>query len=198
VAAVAAPTPALPAFSDGEVTSAAQLNAIAANATNLYAYLQGGFRIRRPMAAVRVVKENREILTNTDTRIGWDASDIDTDNMWTGVTSEPLSVHTAGWYRVGFLASLQAVAGPATSIIAARIAVLQNGGGARNISTQAIAVGYGPGLNGLDAKTNCSAVVQLASGDQLDFWVTHTLGVTTSLANNRGGTRAYALWLGPL
>jgi hypothetical protein len=192
-----APTPALPTFAANEVTTAAQLNAVGSNATNLYSYLQGGFRVRRPMVAVRVTKENREIVTNTDTRIGWDAVDFDTDNMWTGVVSEPLRINTAGWYRLGFQAMLQPITAAAGAILAARLAIWTSTLGARSLSAQAIAVSYGPGLSGVGSKANCSQVVYLPATYEVDFWVTHTLGATAALDNSFGGTRGYALWLGP-
>ena len=189
------PSPALPTFSDGQVTTAAQLNAIASNANNLYSYLQGGKRIRRPMCAVRVVKENRELPTNVDVRIGWDQVDIDTDNMWSGVESEPIRIHTAGWYRVALQASLQPATAAANTVLAARIAFWNTG--THSPSSQSIAVGYGPALTGLGSVTSCSTVAYLPADYQFDFYVTHNMGVTAALDNAFGGTRGYALWLGP-
>lgn len=191
-----APTPALPTFSAGEVTTAAQLNAVSSNATNMYSYLQGGFRVRRPMVSVRVTKENREIATNTDTRIGWDAADFDTDNMWTGVESEPIRINTGGWYRLGFQACLQPITAAAGSIVVARIGAW-TGSGARSISAQSIAVSYGPGLVGVGTKANCGQVAYLTAGYQIDFYVTQNMAATAALDNAFGGTRGFALWLGP-
>lgn len=187
------PTFVLPTFSDGQVTFAGQLNALASNITDLYSCLQGGMRIRRPMCVARVTKENREVPTSTDMRIGWDQVDIDTDNMWSGVESEPIRIRTAGVYRVGFQAALQPATAAANSVLAARIAFWSTG--THSPSSQSTAVSYGPAVSGLGSVTNCSSVMFLPVGYQLDFYVTHTMGVTAALDNAFGGTRAYVLWL---
>lgn len=92
-----APAPAIPSFVDGQVVHQGDLNALAQNLTNLYAYNQGGFRTQRPCV---IAKQNNSQPVNnqTDTLLTFNAAPVNTDNMWVVSAPDRLTIQTAGIY----------------------------------------------------------------------------------------------------
>src|ERR1043165_6085029 len=91
------PTPTIPTFTDGMIVHAADLNALAANLTNLYNYNQAGFVSQRPCVIAKQTT-GQTLATNTDTLINFQSAAINTDNMWTASVPNQFTIQHAGIY----------------------------------------------------------------------------------------------------
>src|SRR4051812_47309331 len=91
------PTPTIPAFTDGMIVHAADLNALAANLTNLYQYNQAGFVSQRPCVIARQTS-GQSIPNNTNTLLNFQTAAINTDNMWTAALPNTITIQHAGIY----------------------------------------------------------------------------------------------------
>jgi hypothetical protein len=187
---VTAPTPALPSFVDGTAPSAGDLNALTTNINNLYGYGQGGFRTLRPMVVLRTTR-SRTLPNNADTVMQWDVDDVDTDDMWTGIVSEVVSINTAGVYRVGLQVAADANPGSKT-LLAGRILLNGTSG-----SADAISSSFAPYEALTSSIVSVSVVAPLAAGDELRFSAIQQSGSTVNLGLGSGGSRAFALWVSP-
>jgi hypothetical protein len=93
------PSPAIPSFVDGTVVHQADLNALASNLTNLYAYNQAGFFTQRPSVLVKATS-GQTVANNTHTIVAFQSSLINTDNMWTASLPNQFTIQHAGMYWV--------------------------------------------------------------------------------------------------
>jgi hypothetical protein len=93
------PTPAIPSFTDGTVVNASNLNALAANLTNLYNYNQASFISQRPAVQTKQTT-GQSIPVTTDTLVNFQSATINTDNMWTASVPNTITIQHAGIYWV--------------------------------------------------------------------------------------------------
>jgi hypothetical protein len=94
---------ALPSFADGQIVTAANLNAVRQNIDNLSLISTGRLaqegKSARPGVRLRLL--NKQLVQkSTTSTIAWELSQRDTDFMWTSTRPNQLTVRTAGWYRV--------------------------------------------------------------------------------------------------
>jgi hypothetical protein len=190
-----APTPPIPTFANGQTDTTTRLNDLSANLGDLYDYTQGGFRTRRPICVVRMTRENREVPSNTDRLLQWDATDVDTDHMYSNIFSEIIEIQTPGLYRVGLQVALQPITAPDTAIAACRLGLINSVSTAD--AAQTFAVGFGPYISGLGAGLHCSVTGGFLRGNRIGAFLTHTAGAAVAIDPAFGGTRMYAIWLGP-
>lgn len=108
------PSPVIPSFTDGTVVHQADLNALASNLTNLYAYNQAGFFTQRPSVLVSA-SATQSIAANTDTLLNFGTAVINTDNMWTVSVPNHLTVVHAGIYVIFAQVRWQAISGATLS-----------------------------------------------------------------------------------
>lgn len=94
---MATPSPAIPSFTDGLIVHQGDLNALASNLTNLYAYNQGGFRTQRP-CVIAATTATQSISPSSGTLVTFGAASVNTDNMWTGSVATQITINTAGIY----------------------------------------------------------------------------------------------------
>lgn len=187
---MATPTPAIPAFTDGTVVHATDLNAISSNLTNLYTYGQASFNSQKPCALVRQTS-TQAIANNTNVQMNFQAVSVNTDNMWTASNPGQLQVQKAGIYLIQGQAFFSLVAGmttgqtggcylcvngttPATNAVAA---------GASNMSTQ----NCGP-------TGNVSALVNLAVGATIFLVAVQTSGASNNTLTTFGGSYLSAIY----
>ncbi|TCO57115.1 hypothetical protein [Actinocrispum wychmicini] len=91
------PSPAIPSFVDGTVVHQGDLNALASNLTNLYAYNQAGFYTQRPSVLINTTS-GQSVPNVTHTILNFQAAIINTDNMWTVAVPNQVTIQHAGIY----------------------------------------------------------------------------------------------------
>lgn len=191
-----APTPPLVAFSNNSVPDAEDLDALNQNVEHLYDFLQAGWRTAIPMVSVRTTRETRELPDNgvDGSLLQWDAADWDTDHMWSGVTSERIFIRQPGIYEAGLQVALVASPATANAILATRIVLNSTA----NLSANTISTHFAPVQAGAGAASACSTVTRLQAGDSLYFVAVQSSGQTVGIDPAFGGTRAWAIWRGPI
>lgn len=184
---MAPPTPAIPAFTDGQIVSQGSLNALGANETNLYSYLMGGFRTRKPICVLRVTSSTLSVPNNTQFFVPWQSEDVDTDAMFNPSIDDRLTIQTAGIYRLEFTGAIKSGTG---GKVFARILV--NGTSEQIDAVTAESAELAGGIS-----VSCSAVVPLTAGSVVRYAIRQTSGAAQTIDNEFGGTRASAEFLSP-
>lgn len=93
------PSPTIPSFVDGTVVHQADLNALAANLTNLYNYNNAGFFTQRPTVLLNTTT-GQSIPNATHTTVNFQVAQVNTDNMWVSSVANQITVQHAGIYWV--------------------------------------------------------------------------------------------------
>lgn len=185
-----APTPAIPSFVDGMVVHQGDLNALAANLTNLYAYNQGGFRTQRPAVLVRQTTP-QPVPNTTDTVANFQSEVIDTNNMWVSSVPGQITIQTPGIYFV-FAQTRFPNPGGATLGTIASGTLFANGQGNR------IGGSDGPFMSaGSGPKLFCGVLQSFAAGAILGLNLWQSSGGTVNTATDFGSTFLGAVFLTP-
>ena len=194
---MATPTPAIPSFTDGNVLSASQLNALGSNITNLYNYNQGGFNTQRPcVIAIQTTSQN--INSATDTLVSFNSAPVNTNNMWVASQATQITIQTAGIYWIFTQVRWPVISGPAFNIAGA-CNIYKNG---TNPPTNTIAtsvsllLGNASPVSGGTVNT-AGIITNLAVGDVLYLDVWQNCGGTLGLGTSFGGTYLGAIFLTP-
>lgn len=189
---MAVPAPAIPTFTDGMVVHATDLNALASNLTNLYNYNQAGFQSQRP-AVIAKQTTAQSINNTTDTLINFQATDVNTDNMWTASVANQLTIQHAGIYWCFSQVRWPTIPSPAlTTVVASNI--LANGTTVGNT----IASNLLPFVNsGAGCGTQAGVIANLAAGATLYLDVWQSSGAAQSIKSDFGGTFMGAIFLTP-
>lgn len=173
---------ALPTFRDGVITTAANLNALAANVTNLYAVAAGGKTSAKPQLILRVTG-TRAIANNTDTAVIWDVADRNNDTMWS--SGATVTIKTAGTWRINCTVGFDS----ATFGDGAALALTVNG---TTTSSQSVAFWHDTS----STRARAAAVVTLAANATVTAVVNQKSGVSRNLALTQGGCRFDFTYLG--
>lgn len=110
------PSPVIPSFTDGTVVHQADLNALASNLTNLYAYNQGGFNTQRP-ACMAVQTVVQSVANNTASLVSFNSAPVNVGNMWVASQPAQITIQVAGVYYLFGQARYNAAAGATLGII---------------------------------------------------------------------------------
>jgi hypothetical protein len=189
---VGTPSPVVPSFTDGIVVHQADLNALASNLTNLYAYNQGGFRTQRP-AVIAATTATQTISPSTGTLVSFGTASVNTDNMWTGSTATQITVNTAGIYWLFGQARWPAISG-ANLNNGLVCNLLVNGLATANVvATQTL-----PMLNLSPGATNqVGCIANLAAGAVVYLDVFQNAVGSITLQNDYGGSFLGAIFMTP-
>jgi hypothetical protein len=183
------PTPTIPTFTDGMIVHASDLNALAANITNLYTYNQTGFVTQRPCVIAK--QTTGQILTsNTDTLINFQSAAINTDSMWTAAAPNQFTIQHAGIYFVFSQTRYPSV--PSNALNQGLTAsLLANGTSFANaIATMGLippSTGSGTGP--------CFTVINLAAGATLYLNLWQSTGGSLTLGTDGGASYLGAIFL---
>lgn len=186
---MATPTPAIPAFTDGMVVHATDLNALGSNLTNLYNYNQARFNSQRPCVIAKQTT-GQTISNTTDTLVNFQTAVVNTDNMWTASVPNQITIQHAGIYFVFSQARYPAVVSNALNQVLTA-SLLANGTSFANaVATMGIippATGSGTGA--------CFTVVNLAANATLYLNLWQSTGGSVTLGTDGGGTYLGAIFL---
>jgi hypothetical protein len=185
------PTPAIPTFTDGLIVHANDLNALAANLTNLYNYNQASFTSQRPCVIAKQTT-GQAIANITDTLITFQSAAVNTDNMWTASVPSQITIQHAGIYFLFAQVRWPTIGSP-TFATACALNLMVNGtnAGVNTIASQLlpfVSAGAGSG-------EQCGVIVNLAVGATVfvDAW--QSSGGSVTLPTNFGGTFLGAIFL---
>jgi hypothetical protein len=180
------------------LVNASNLNALASNLTNLYAYNQTGFVTQRPCVIARNTSGGN--LTggqlNADYVMPFQAAAVNTDNMWTASVPTQVTIQHAGIYLLFSQAIIYNPASPVYPNHALQSKILVNGTNPlTNAATLASNVFNASG-DGCAVQNN--TIVNLAVGATvfLDLWVA-TSAASIGLNINAGSTYLGAIFLTP-
>lgn len=185
------PSPAIPSFTDGTVVHQADLNALASNLTNLYAYNQAGFFSQRPAAFIKQTT-GQAISNSVDTLVSFQTAVINTDNMWVASQPNQLTIQHAGIYLVsGQCKWFWSGASPSFGTVTV-MSLLANGTTTANAigANMALFDSAGPGI-----ANQAVMMVNLAAGATLYLNAWQSSGVTQTLATDFGGSYISAVFL---
>ena len=186
---MAVPTPAIPSFTDGTVVHQADLNALASNLTNLYAYNQGGFFTQRPTCLVKATT-GQSIAVTTDVLVNFGSAVINNDNMWTASVANQITIQHAGIYLLFGQAKYPALAG-ATLNFGLAANLLVNG---TAVPTNVVAFNLAPMINVTSAQSVATmASLAVNATVYLDVW--HNAGAAVTLGTDRGSSFLGAVFL---
>lgn len=186
---MAVPTPAIPSFTDGVVVHQADLNALAANLTNLFNYNQGGFFTQRPI--LLVTQTSGQVISNlTNTLVGFQSASINNDNMWTATSAQTITVQHAGIYVAFGGVRWPAIGGASLSNFM-NANILVNG---TNPATNTIASNDRPMLNAGGGQLVLQ-IANLAAGATMYLNVSHNQGGNQTLLTDSGGSFFGAVFL---
>lgn len=185
------PTPAIPSFTDGTVVHQADLNALAANLTNLYNYNQGAFNTQRPCClAYQTVSQT--VSSSTDTIVNFGAASPNVGGMWVSGASTQITIQIGGIYWVFGQTRCPTITGatfPANFMVAN---ILANGATVAN----AVAANLVPiSTSGGGSTAHAGTIISLAANATL-FLDVFTNGFGTSLQTNFGSSFLGAVYLG--
>jgi hypothetical protein len=187
---VTAPTPTIPSFVDGMVVHQGELNALAANLTNLYSYNQGGFRTQRPAVFARQTTP-QPVPNATDTLVTFQSASINTANMYVPSQPDRITVQQGGVYLLFSQVRWPSVAGAnLTQRWTANILV--------NGTAVANAVAFN--THAMVAEINGQGMVtmaNLAAGATVYSLVQHNAGSSQLLGTDRGSSFLAAVFLTP-
>lgn len=176
--------PDLPTFRDGVVSTAADLNALTANITNLYAVAMGGKTLRKPSCVLRVTG-TIAMATGTDVLITWGVADVDNDLMWSSGTPTVVTINTAGVWKIDLIAGTNGAYNDGLSTH-----LLVNG---TNASTNG--VGFNKDFKSF--RNRATATLALAAGAQVTGTTGQSSGVSRNLATGTAGCRFEFVYVGP-
>jgi len=186
---MAIPTPSIPSFTDGMLVHATDLNALAANLTNLYNYNQASFISQRPCVIAKQTT-GQAISNATDTLVNFQTAVVSTDNMWTASAANKITIQHAGIYFVFSQARYPAVGSNALNQVLTA-SLLANGTSFTNaVATMGIippSVGSGTGP--------CFTVINLAAGATLYLNLWQSTGTTLTLGTDGGASYLGAIFL---
>lgn len=186
------PSPAIPSFTDGTVVHQADLNALASNLTNLYAYNQAGFFTQRPTVLVNATSV-QSITQNTDTLLNFQNAVINTDNMWTASVPNHLTIQHAGIYLLFAQWRIQAITG-ASLTNGLNLNLLVNGTSTTNsVSMSTTAMMNTSGSSGIGVFTATPA--NLAAGATVYADVFQNGGSAVNTVTDRGSSFLGAVFL---
>lgn len=187
------PTPAVPTFTDGTVVHSTDLNALAANITNLYNYNQASFISQRPCVIAKQTT-GQVVTDNTDTLVNFQSAAVNTDNMWTASVANQVTIQHAGIYLIFAQARFPALAAPTLNTFVA-CNILANGTAVGNT----IAANNLPytGPQGSGPANQCSTIANLAAGATLFLDVFSRSGASQTMQTNFGGSYLGAIFLTP-
>lgn len=182
------PTPAIPTFTDGTVVHATDLNALGSNITNLYNYNQASFISQRPCVIAK--QTTGQALTGaTFTTVNFQATSINTDNMWTASVANQILIQHAGIYYV-FSQLRYPVISPYNTANATDGYILANGTAFGNSITGQSLI---PTANSIGTTIVATTIVNLAAGSTLYLGAQSSVGVT--LDTGVGGSFLGAIFL---
>jgi len=186
---MATPTPTIPSFTDGMLVHATDLNALAANLTNLYNYNQASFISQRPCVIAKQTT-GQTISNTTDTLVNFQTAVVNTDNMWTASAPNHITIQHAGIYFVFSQTRYPAV--PSNALNQGLTAsLLANGTSFANaVATMGMippATGSGTGP--------CFTVINLAAGATLYLNLWQSTGGSLTLGTDGGGSYLGAIFL---
>jgi len=184
------PTPALPTFTEGTAVHQADLDALKSNLTNLYNYGQASFSSQKPCAIVQQTS-GQSVPNTTDTLVNFQTALVNTDNMWTVVSPNVITIQHAGIYWVFGQARWGAFAG-ATLTTVGSPTILVNG---TNPAVNGVAQNVLPFvIGGAGATSQAGCLVNLAVGATVYFNVWQNIGGTATLQTNYGNTFLGAIY----
>ena len=185
------PTPTIPSFTDGMLVHAVDLNALAANLTNLYNYNNAGFTTQKP-CVIATQTSSQPIANTTDVLVSFQTAAVNTDNMWTASAPTQLTIQHAGIYLIVGSVHYPILGGATTSTVGtANIWI--NGTSPTNavIGANQPAVTAGAGI-----VPTCVTLQNLAAGATVYLDAFHTFGSTQNLVVGYGSYLA-AMFLTP-
>jgi hypothetical protein len=187
------PTPTIPTFTDGMIVHATDLNALAANLTNLYLYNNAGFTTQKPCVIAKQTS-GQNIPNNSNTLLNFQTAAINTDNMWTASVPNQVTIQHAGIYLlIGQVMYPQL--GGATIGTNGGASICVNG---TTPITNAVAVnGNNAGQNSPQPTGQMSTLVNLAAGATVFLNAAHTFGSTQTLLTTYGASYLAAIFITP-
>jgi hypothetical protein len=183
------PTPAIPSFVDGTVVHQGDLNALASNLTNLYAYNQAGFFTQRPCVLVKQTT-GQSIAHFTNVLVNYQTAAINNDNMWTASVANQLTIQHAGIYLLFAGVRWPAMAGASLNNFTAAN-ILVNG---TNAATNTVALNDRAMLSTAGGQL-VLAMANLAAGATAYVNVSHNQGGAQTLLTDFGGSFFGAVFL---
>jgi hypothetical protein len=187
------PTPALPTFLEATAVHQADLDALKSNITNLYNYNQAGFISQRPCVIVQQTV-GQSVPNTTDTLVNFQSASVNTDNMWTVVSPNVVTIQHAGIYWI-FGQARWGAYGPATLATVGSPSILING---TNPLVNTVAQNVLPFVSGgAGATSQAGCLVNLAVGATLYLNVWQNIGGTATLQTNYGGSFLGAIFMTP-
>lgn len=191
------PSPAIPAaLSDGTVVHATTLNAMLSNLTNLYSYLNGGFRTQRPCVIAQQTS-TQSVNNQSDTLLNFNVAGVNTDSMWTAGAPNLITIQTAGIYWLFSQVRWPSLTGiNQGSVFASNLMVNGTNPLTNTIATQTTLATLQTTPNNAGPTPQCGVIANLAVGAvvYLDVW--QNCG-TQSTKLDFGGTYLGAVWLTP-
>jgi hypothetical protein len=174
------------------VVHQADLNALATNLTNLYAYNQGGFFTQKPTVICQQTT-GQAVANSTDTLVSFGSAPINTNNMWVASQPTQITIQTAGIYFVFGLVPFPLLGSPTlATVCTANLWV--NGTSPSNAvnGTDLPFVSQGAG-----SAPQASYLGNFAVGATLYLDAWHTAGSTQTLRVSPYGAILVAIYLTP-
>lgn len=188
------PTPAIPSFVDGTIVHQADLNALAANLTNLYNFENGGFRTQ-PDMVIAVQTTGQSIPGTTDTLVNFQTTTVNTNNMWTASVANKITIQTAGIYWIFAQARWPLISGATFPANWAQANILLNG---TNATANTVAMSMTPFTTvGSGTASQCGLIANLAAGAVIYLDLFGQYSGSATLPTNFGGTFLGAFYRGP-